>query len=328
MTKIAVIGGGLSGLTVATLLKNDADITVFEKARGVSGRLSTRRADPYAFDHGAQYFTVRNQAFRDFLAPLEKAGFVRRWEGHSVKLDGKERGQIKDCCLEDSRFVGAPSMNIVAKILAQDLSVEVKTRISSIKKKEKWALFNENKACLGDFDWVVSTAPAPQTLEIIPEDFKYFQSVKKIQMEPCFCLMLGFSSPLPLGFDAAHVINSDIEWIAVNSRKPGRQEQSFALVIHSTPQYAHKHIEDDPEKILQHLSAEASHITGQALRTADHKALHRWKFARSPHSEAYPPFIDERLKIGVCGDWVCGGRVEGAFVSAKNLSQKIKFCLA
>lgn len=53
MTKIAIIGAGLSGLSIAHLLKDYAQITVFEKARGVSGRLSTRRAEPYVFDHGA-----------------------------------------------------------------------------------------------------------------------------------------------------------------------------------------------------------------------------------------------------------------------------------
>ena len=59
MTKISIIGAGLSGLSVAHLLKDYADITLFEKARGVSGRIASRRAEPYVFDHGAQYFTAR-----------------------------------------------------------------------------------------------------------------------------------------------------------------------------------------------------------------------------------------------------------------------------
>ena len=32
--------------------------------------LSTRRAAPFAFDHGAQYFTAATPVFRDFLAPF------------------------------------------------------------------------------------------------------------------------------------------------------------------------------------------------------------------------------------------------------------------
>ena len=59
MKKLAIIGSGLSGLTLANHLKDEFDVTVFEKSRGVGGRLATRRVDTYAFDHGAQYFTAR-----------------------------------------------------------------------------------------------------------------------------------------------------------------------------------------------------------------------------------------------------------------------------
>ena len=54
MTKIAIIGAGLSGLTAAHDLKEHANVTLYEKSRGVGGRLATRRAEPFSFDHGAQ----------------------------------------------------------------------------------------------------------------------------------------------------------------------------------------------------------------------------------------------------------------------------------
>jgi renalase len=58
MTNIAIIEAGLSGLTAANILKDYADITIFEKSRGVSGRMSTRHAYPYSFDHGAQFLKL------------------------------------------------------------------------------------------------------------------------------------------------------------------------------------------------------------------------------------------------------------------------------
>ena len=70
MNKIAIIGTGISGLTCAHYLKELADITLFEKARGVGGRISTRRADPFCFDHGAQYFTAQSKEFKTFIKPL------------------------------------------------------------------------------------------------------------------------------------------------------------------------------------------------------------------------------------------------------------------
>ena len=59
MTRITIIGAGLSGLTAADSLKDHAEITIFEKARSVGGRMLNRRAEPYFFDHGAQYFSTK-----------------------------------------------------------------------------------------------------------------------------------------------------------------------------------------------------------------------------------------------------------------------------
>ena len=68
MTRIAIIGAGLSGLTAADSLKDYAEITIFEKARSVGGRMSNRRAEPYFFDHGAQYFSAKTDEFKAFIA--------------------------------------------------------------------------------------------------------------------------------------------------------------------------------------------------------------------------------------------------------------------
>ena len=58
---VAVIGAGMAGLAAArTLAAAGHAVQVFDKGRGIGGRLSTRRTDYGAFDHGAQYATVRD----------------------------------------------------------------------------------------------------------------------------------------------------------------------------------------------------------------------------------------------------------------------------
>ena len=54
-TSVAVIGAGISGLFAArTLQDHGMTVKVFEKGRGVGGRMSTRRINGGAtFDHGA-----------------------------------------------------------------------------------------------------------------------------------------------------------------------------------------------------------------------------------------------------------------------------------
>ena len=70
---VAVIGAGLAGLSCAqALLQAGHTVHVFDKSRGPSGRMSTRRAEdqsgPWQCDHGAQYFTARDAAFRSEVA--------------------------------------------------------------------------------------------------------------------------------------------------------------------------------------------------------------------------------------------------------------------
>ena len=68
LPRVAVIGAGISGLVCARLLvEQGMEVTVFEKSRGVGGRMATRRTpEGCHFDHGAQYFTVRDERFRRY----------------------------------------------------------------------------------------------------------------------------------------------------------------------------------------------------------------------------------------------------------------------
>ena len=134
MVKIAIIGSGLAGISTALLLKDQADITLFEKARGVSGRMSTRMADPYLFDHGAQYFTVRTDAFRSFVHPLLDAGVIARWNANYVELDRNKIIKYIDWAKEKPRYVGVPRMNSINKHLARNLKINVNTKIKKLEK--------------------------------------------------------------------------------------------------------------------------------------------------------------------------------------------------
>jgi predicted NAD/FAD-dependent oxidoreductase len=87
VTTIAVVGAGLPGLVAARQLQAFADVTVFEKSRGAGGRMATRYAGEFKFDHGAQFFTARTTAFRDFLEPLLSEGVIADWPARFAELD-------------------------------------------------------------------------------------------------------------------------------------------------------------------------------------------------------------------------------------------------
>lgn len=325
MTKIAIIGAGLSGLSLARMLQERAEVTLFEKSRGLSGRMATRRAEPYSFDHGAQYITARTPAFQHFIQPLIAAGVIERWSARYVKFDGEQIVERKNWIDDEPRYVFVPGMNRIGQHLSQGLNIQLNTRINSLACHDTWQLTDEEGRHYAGFDWVISTVPSPQAIALLPETFQYHTDIKGIEMRPCLSLMLGFEQGLALDFDAAHVMNADVSWIAVNSHKPGRADR-FALVVHSSEQYALMHIDDDRGAVMQHLIAETSRIIGRDIGgAADYKTVHGWRYANNAtRTTQSTVFIDDKHQLAACGDWCLGGRVEGAFTSALNLANAMK----
>ena len=49
--------------------------------------------------------------------------------------------------------------------------------------------------------------------------------------------------------------------------------------------------------------------------------IHQWKYVEAECAPVENFFIDHKEKIAVCGDWFVNSRVEGAFLSANELSK-------
>ena len=116
MKNVAVIGAGITGITLANLLQKKVNLTVFEKSRGVGGRMATRRAEPYQFNHGAQYFKIENKEFKNFMQPLINNKIIKHLEANHIEILNKE--VIKRTKTYNKIYYTAESkMNSVVKYL-------------------------------------------------------------------------------------------------------------------------------------------------------------------------------------------------------------------
>ncbi len=323
MKNIAVIGAGLSGISLTLMLQNNFNVKVFGKSRGIGGRMSTRRAPPFTFDHGAQYFKVTNLDFKTFLKPLITNNIIQPWVCRYSEFNGKNMLIKKLWNYESNNYVGVPNMNSIVKYLARDCDVKLKTKVQKIKKnKKKWQIYDEDENFLGEYDWVIFTAPVEQTCLLISKNLSFFSILKSIKMNSCFSIMIGMEKPLMLDFDVAQIKNADIAWLAVNSSKPGRRND-FSLVINSSYDWAINHINTPNIEVLKHLLNVASDIFNKNLSNAKYKFLHKWRYVESIKFPKENYFIDANEKVAACGDWCVNSRVEGAFISSKNLADKL-----
>ena len=87
--RVGIIGGGVAGLTLAIRITEAGHVAmVIDKGRAIGGRVTTRQWHDHAFDHGAQYFTVRDPKFRAFLDDHVPASSWARWDGRFASLEG------------------------------------------------------------------------------------------------------------------------------------------------------------------------------------------------------------------------------------------------
>lgn len=348
---VAVVGGGMAGVVCArTLVQAGHRVTLFEKSREFGGRMATRRTEFGGFDHGAQYFTVRDPRF-DTALRNDATAIVRPWSASTVRvLDELGRVLASAPPPTEPHFVASPGMSALVNLWAQPLAhpelhgglparTLLETSVTRIERDAlhpaQWQLRAEDtqggQQVLGGFDRVVLALPHPQIHDLLlgsglaPE---LRQSLTSVHVAPCWTLMLAYPQAMQPGlphlgpqWNAARSTHHRISWLARESSKPGR-DPIERWTIQASPTWSTKHLEDDAERIKGKLLKGFAEITG-IRATPTHAVAHRWRFAQTQTPLGRSHLFDAALGVGACGDWCLGHRVEDAFVSGLEMALAI-----
>jgi predicted NAD/FAD-dependent oxidoreductase len=275
--------------------------------------MSTRRADEWRFDHGAQYFTARNPEFSRQVDSWRHLGLVEKWAARIAVID---QGSIDFKCDSIERFVGVPGMNAICRHLAAGLEVTYQIEVGGLERREfGWSLTDANGADIGRYDTVVVSAPAPQSARLLEGVAPAIATAASaVEIAPCWAAMVGFARPLETEFDGAFVAGSPLSWVARNTSKPGRPSAE-SWVLHASPEWSQRHLEIERERAAGLLLEAFSRALGGPVDAPVHLAAHRWRFALPNEPLAQACLADPELRVVACGDWCGGPRVEGAFLS-------------
>ena len=304
MTKrVAIIGAGMAGLAAARLLREaGASCTVFDKSRGLGGRMATRRTGDFSFDHGAQYFTARGPRFRALVNAWSAAGHAAAWY--------------------DEAIVGAPGMTAPARAMAAGLETVMGFEVKSLSRDTRdWSVHAGNETYEG-FAAVIVATPAPQTAPLLESGGVSFPELASARYAPCLALMLAFEGPCALQGESLRREDGPIAWIARNSSKPGRPAGQETFVVHASPEWSRTHLDETPEAILEKLAPFALEIIG-APSAPIFATAHRWRFALVEQALGVPCLWDAEAGVGACGDYCLGPRVEAAFDSGEAMARAV-----
>jgi renalase len=339
--KIAIVGAGISGLSCATVLdKAGFQVTLFEKSRGVSGRLSTRMTAHWQCDHGAQYFTARDPLFHAEVQRWIDADVARLWQPSLKVFDGKNFSakEANDGHLTE-RYVGYPSNSSPARWLATQLNLMTQTTIDRIEKHgNQWQLHSKEHGLHAEcFDFLVLSIPAPQATALLNNTQSTLTSLcAQVKATPCLALMVQFNASINCNFDGLFINSGLLSWISRDSSKPGRTaNQDMGIetwLLHAHSQWSKSHIDDESELIANYMLEEfrrilnldaAAHDAEPVLTNQLGHTLHRWLYADFEHYFTNHYLFDTEQNIGLCGDWLNGGKVQGAWLSGLHLAKQL-----
>jgi len=324
--RIAIIGAGFAGLVLARDLALQADVTLFDKARGVGGRMTTRYAPPFYFDHGAPFFTVHSAAFERFLKPDKEDGTIQPWEGRVVTLEpGKP---LASHTWHEPHFVACPNMNSLCKKWAAKFSVHTSMKLENLeKRREGWFLTFSTHELMGPFDWVLSTAPPQQTLSLFKSHIPNSTPMHTCSMEGCITLMVGLHDLWDPSWINAYVKESPLHWIGINSTKPGRSQEVTCIVAHSRNNWAELHMEEDTNKLQNLLLHELQRLINVQISSKDYVSLHRWRYARVSDVKKSEGYLDPSKKLGAIGDWCTTSCIEDVWIAASHMAARMSSAL-
>lgn len=316
--KIAVIGAGLSGLTVAKLLTLKGFIVdVFDKGRAVGGRMSCRRTEWGYLDHGTQYFTIDDPLFQEFLG--DYSSIVIPWEG---KFASWRDGNLTSIIPTKSRYVSITGMNNLCKKIAEGLNVYLPTRIIRLEKSTSWILVDNQDKKYSGYDKVIITAPPIQTLDLLQHHTPLTESIESLKMYPCYSLMIVPETKPHLTFDGIEFNHPILGWFAFNDSKPLRGDKG-GMIIQSNFSWAQDNLDLEKDLIINILKDSIRDILSIDLSHNLYESLHLWRYAIPSQTNDRGYYLDKENNIGICGDWCLKGKVQSAFLSAYYLAESI-----
>ncbi len=325
-TSCLVVGAGLAGLTAAGILQRaGVRMRVLEANAVPGGRLATLNAaevggKPATFDHGAQFFSVREKPFAALVESWLDAGVAIEWSRGFATADGSTYADGYP------RYIGQAGMASIAGHLAAGLDIKFGQQIAQVAgAKGKWQLTTTNGR-QHTAQTLILTPPVPQSLALlesgsvfIPDHIR--QALAQITYEPCITVMVQLNAPSQIPDPGGMwPLGEPLAWMADNHRK-GISAAPGAVTLHAGPEFSQTFWDAPDFEVSNRLVAAAGTWLGaEVIRSY----VRRWRYSKPlwTHPERFL-YSDEPAPLLFAGDAFAGPRVEGAVLSGIAAAERL-----
>ncbi|MDR9388360.1 MAG: FAD-dependent oxidoreductase [Balneolaceae bacterium] len=349
--KIAIIGAGIAGLSAGqALAKKGHEVHVFEKSRGLGGRMATRYSDESAehrFDHGIGFFSVKSETFAEQVTRWRAKDLVKPWGDKAFRIgtENKKFPFLESLSSTHHNgkewFTSTQGMNRLGKELARMVHVHPNAHVSGLtfyggvanqRTKKPW-LINFRDSNMVEADAVIVATPAPQAYGILNtchdevDTYKIIREIDVVRYLPTFTVMALVDSRLTTPWSTLFLNSKTLQLISNESskhdqRRDSTENEPIRYVLHSTHKAAEQAVYTNKrDKIWPQIEAdllnEASLQLGDSIQTPLWSQAHAWRYAECENPLEAPYLTNGRVEapLAVVGDYFQGNSVEDAYLS-------------
>jgi predicted NAD/FAD-dependent oxidoreductase len=146
-------------------------------------------------------------------------------------------------------------------------------------------------------------------------------------MQPGWTLMGVAECTAAPSWNLARLPSGPLEWVMRSELRPGREPVPGQAhwVAHARADWSLRHLEESAEWVQARLQAALADFMRHAVRWRG-ATVHRWRYALpapdlAEKSDSF--WWDSVLGLGVCGDFLGGAGVEGAWRSGRALAAAV-----
>lgn len=322
-SRAIVIGAGISGLVAASgLASRGFPVTVLDKGRVPGGRASTRAHAEGRFDHGAQSFTARGEAFAREALGWRERGLV-------APFVGEVRGAPDDSP-SVPRYVLPTGMGTLAAHLAEDLDVRVDITVEAVSRDgDVWRVRGKGPGSTAvslESDVLVLAVPPEQARALLASvPFSGKDQLARAESIPCWALLAVFART-HVPEVAFYRPDATFAWACHDSRKrgetPARELAGETWILHASTSFSRKNLEKSADEIVSLLAPRATALV-RADAPPSFVRAHRWRYGFAGVPLGVEALVDDSLRLAVCGDYCLGARIEDAFTSGRAAASRL-----